>query len=378
MRQLRLDVARRDCVDPHIAWRVLDAERARQTDYAVLRDRVRKASRNDLECMRRRDIHDAARAAFDHARQHRATAVPYAVEIDREAAAPIVVGHCQRIAEHVDAGVVDQHVERAERTFRLAHRVLNRRRLRHVRMHGQRTRTGLRLDLLRRLPRRFDIQLRQYDRRALARERECDRRADAAPGTGDQRNLVGEPLHFFAPARAMRNPLINAFACEAVTAALWPGLYSAEPRPKPFAPALKNGPMLSGVIPPTGTSGTCAAITARHAFTTWQPSCSAGNIFSTSAPFFSARKASFGVATPGAHAMPCAFAALTTSGSLCGITISSPPADLTSVTKPGCSTVPAPTIASAGKVLRIAAMLSNGCGEFNGTSTMRKPASYSA
>ncbi len=33
-------------------------------------------------------------------------------------------------------------------------------------------------------------------------------------------DFAGEPFHFFAPARAIRKPLMNAFACEAVTAAL--------------------------------------------------------------------------------------------------------------------------------------------------------------
>ncbi len=127
VRQLRFDVARRDRVDPHVARRVFDAERARQADHAVLRHRIRKTARNDLERMRRGNIHDAARAAFDHARQHRAATVPHAVEIDREAAPPVVVGHGQRVAEHVDAGVVHQHVERTEACFGLAHRVLNRR-----------------------------------------------------------------------------------------------------------------------------------------------------------------------------------------------------------------------------------------------------------
>ena len=88
-----------------------------------------------------------------------------------------------------------------------------------------------------------------------------------------------------------------------------PRWYSAEPRPKPFAPATRYAAMLSGVIPPTGSNHTSAGSTARHALTIVGGSASAGNILSASAPAASAPNASVGVATPGTHSRPCALAA---------------------------------------------------------------------
>ncbi|KAG1317342.1 hypothetical protein G6F63_015709 [Rhizopus arrhizus] len=132
---------------------------------------------------------------------------------------------------------------------------------------------------------------------------------------------------------------------------------------------------LSGVMPPTGTSAMGGRITARQAFSTTGPSCSAGNIFSTSAPAASAAKASVGVATPGQDAMPSGLAVRITAASLCGMTISSPPASWTRAQSSGFSTVPAPIRQSVGRAARIARMLASGSGEFSGTSIRRKPAS---
>ena len=60
--------------------------------------------------------------------------------------------------------------------------------------------------------------------------------------------------------------------------------------------------MFSGVMPPTGSSGTSAGSTARQAFNAAGPSVSAGNSLSASAPARSAANASLGVATPGTQA----------------------------------------------------------------------------
>ena len=86
--------------------------------------------------------------------------------------------------------------------------------------------------------------------------------------------------------------------------------------------------MLLGVMPPTGKTAIPAGSMARHALReAVGPSVSAGNSLSPSAPARSAANASLGVATPGRQAMsPAALAALITSGSVCGITTSRPPA----------------------------------------------------
>src|SRR5450830_2031237 len=106
--------------------------------------------------------------------------------------------------------------------------------------------------------------------------------------------------------------LMKALAFSPTTAAERPGLYKAEPSPKPEAPASMKTATLLGRIPPTGSKATEAGITARHALTTCGPSCSAGNILSTSAPAASAAKASVTVATPGAQHRPACLAAAIT------------------------------------------------------------------
>ncbi|MNL19449.1 hypothetical protein D3C87_1406490 [compost metagenome] len=57
------------------------------------------------------DVDNAADALLDHLRQYSLAAVPGAIEIDGEATVPVILGHFQRITEHVDAGAVDQHVD---------------------------------------------------------------------------------------------------------------------------------------------------------------------------------------------------------------------------------------------------------------------------
>src|SRR5438128_5231864 len=120
------------------------------------------------------------------------------------------------------------------------------------------------------------------------------------------------------------------------------GRYKFEPVPKPLAPTAQYGAMLSGRIPPTGKTSVSGGSTARHAFNTAGDKCSAGNIFSPSAPAASAANASVGVATPGTQRSPCRFASRMTDTSPCGMTISLPPAAATRATSATSITVPAP------------------------------------
>ena len=131
--------------------------------------------------------------------------------------------------------------------------------------------------------------------------------------------------------------------------------------------------MLCGVMPPTGISGVPFGNTASSAFTTAGEASSAGNNLRPVAPAASAANASVGVITPGRHTRPKRAASATTSALQLGDTISSPPADCTSRTCCGVSTVPAPTSA-CGKRWRSKAMLSSGSGELSGTSSRLKPA----
>ncbi|MNZ71326.1 hypothetical protein D3C78_896860 [compost metagenome] len=111
--QLGFDVARRNRVDAHTLGRIFDAQRAGQAEQAMLGHRVREAARNDVGGMGGRDIDDAADALLDHLRQHRLATVPGTIEVDGKAATPVFLGHFQRIAEYVDPGAVDQHIDPA-------------------------------------------------------------------------------------------------------------------------------------------------------------------------------------------------------------------------------------------------------------------------
>ncbi|EDP61302.1 hypothetical protein BAL199_07098 [alpha proteobacterium BAL199] len=136
--------------------------------------------------------------------------------------------------------------------------------------------------------------------------------------------------------------------------------------------------MLSGAIPPTGSTGTVFGSTARSALRTGGGAASAGNSFSASAPASRAANASVAVANPGIDNKPAALAARITVASPCGITISRPPTAATWSTASDVMTVPAPTSARSPNALASRSMLSNGDGEFNGTSMIAKPAATSA
>src|SRR3984957_15063960 len=84
---------------------------------------VGEASRNDLESVGRGDIHDRSSASLDHSWQKRASAAPDAFEINGHAAIPILIAHCEGVAKHIDASVVDEDVGRPKRgAGRVTHR----------------------------------------------------------------------------------------------------------------------------------------------------------------------------------------------------------------------------------------------------------------
>ena len=103
-------------------------------------------------------------------------------------------------------------------------------------------------------------------------------------------------------------------------------MYNADPRPNPDAPACIYGPIFSGVIPPTGSTGKGFGRIALKAFKTSGGALSAGKSLSASAPRPIAVKASVGVAIPGIVINPPSFAAVITSGFAFGATANLAPA----------------------------------------------------
>src|SRR5687767_895812 len=128
-------------------------------------------------------------------------------------------------------------------------------------------------------------------------------------------------------------------------------------------------------MPPIGRMRVACGRMLRIDFNTAGVSSAAGKSLSASAPFASAANASVGVATPGKHARPACFAARTTSGSPCGMTIIRPPTFTTSATWAGAVTVPAPIRTSSSYFAFSRSMLSSGRGELSGTSRIANPAS---
>ena len=64
--------------------------------------------------MGRGNVDDAAHSLLDHVRQHGLAAIPGTVKINGETAPPIRFGHLQRVAEHIDPGAIDQHIDATE------------------------------------------------------------------------------------------------------------------------------------------------------------------------------------------------------------------------------------------------------------------------
>src|SRR6478736_2443523 len=133
--------------------------------------------------------------------------------------------------------------------------------------------------------------------------------------------------------------------------------------------------MLSGLMPPTGSTIVPGGSTARHALMICGGTASAGKSLIASAPALRAAKASVGVATPGVHIKRSSLARRITATSACGMTIRLPPTSRTPLTLSGSRTVPAPMSTESGISRARISMLLKGSGEFSGTSMMRNPAS---
>jgi hypothetical protein len=128
-----------------------------------------------------------------HRRQRRARGVEGGGEIDGDDRVPLVDRELVDRRDMLDAGVVDQHVDRAEAVDRLAHHLGDRLGLQHVGAV-----VGHRDLVLRRQPRaqRLDLagiaEAVQYDVRAFGSEARRDSEADAGRRSGHQRGFTFE------------------------------------------------------------------------------------------------------------------------------------------------------------------------------------------
>ncbi len=189
---------RADGVDADREGRVVEGERPREADHAVLgRDVVREVGERH-ETRRRADVDDRARAPPDHLAQNRLRAAPDPAQIDVEQRRPLGLGELvgQLTARPDDPGVVDEHVDRAEVCAAAADGRLDLAGVAHVgeRGHDLHAETPAALagdlELLRgaeRIRALLDVRadVRQQQVGARAGEGQGRRPADAARGAGD-------------------------------------------------------------------------------------------------------------------------------------------------------------------------------------------------
>ena len=101
-------------------WRpMVDRLRLGHEDHAALRRAVRDGPGAADQTPARRAVDDRAAPLFDHRRQHRARHQERALEARVHLRVPLVLVAPQRVVGHVDAGVVEQHIDPAERLERL-------------------------------------------------------------------------------------------------------------------------------------------------------------------------------------------------------------------------------------------------------------------
>src|SRR5690606_28827811 len=132
----------------------------------------------------------------------------------------------------------------------------------------------------------------------------------------------------FDPYQA-RIALTNSRALRATKSAAMPDRYSAEPSPRPAAPAASQAGTAETSTPPTASTGTSEGSTACNALSMRGPATSAGNSLSACAPAARAPNASPGVMNPGSDSRPACTVRAMTSGLLFGETIRRPPASRT-------------------------------------------------
>ena len=206
--QRRVGRPRREGVDGDPVRPELDGERLRQPEDPALRGHVRRQLRDRLHVDDRRDVDDPAAAALgDHLPGGGPAAVVVAVQVRRQQAVPVVVGHLQERLHHQARGVVHPDVDPAPGRHRLAGQLVDVRGIAAVALEDDRL--G---------PRRPDLRGRSLGLRRCAlevegdlraRPRERDRRggADALRGAGDHRPLSGQVDHSVRYLISSRRPL---------------------------------------------------------------------------------------------------------------------------------------------------------------------------
>jgi hypothetical protein len=177
------DIAGADDVDGDAGARAFLRQRLGETDIAGLRGRVVRLPHLALLAVDRGDGDDAAELAVAHAGPERMRHVEDAVEVGADDLVPLLARHLVEHGVAGDAGIVDQHVDRAEIGLHLGDAG------RAGVVVGDRPLVGLDAGLGGEFLRRLVIAgIVRRDLVAGILQRDRDRRADAARTAGDQCN----------------------------------------------------------------------------------------------------------------------------------------------------------------------------------------------
>src|SRR5690606_14155513 len=121
---LGVDVAGGDAVDGHALAGVLQRQRLGEADHPGLGGGIVGLADLALLAVDRADVDDAPPAAVAHAVDHLPGHVEHAVHVHPDHVGPLVGGHLVEEAVAGDAGVVDQHIHRPQRSLDLGHGAL--------------------------------------------------------------------------------------------------------------------------------------------------------------------------------------------------------------------------------------------------------------
>ena len=180
----------RDRVDPDVMGGELEGERPGHRHHAALAGAIMDAAHRAAHRRRGEIDHGAGLSGRDQRLGHRDGREAAGLEVDVEHEIPIALAHLQERHPWIDAGIVDQDVGRAE----LAHGFCD-----HRFDLGELGEVGLDQDraaafgtdaLGDRLRRRRVVEPVDRDVRALGRQCQCDRRADALLRARNQGDLA--------------------------------------------------------------------------------------------------------------------------------------------------------------------------------------------
>ena len=189
----RVDEPGSDGVDPHAVRGHLARDRLHQPQHGAFRRRIRRHLRHAQVCGHGGNKQDAARFAREHLRQDGLRQRVRAHQMHVQNAPQVLLRYVEHRLFAVAAGVVDEHVDRAELRFQRADEIFRLRGLRYVENARVRVFSKLRAGLAQHVP------APPGDHHARARGDEAARHRKAKPrsAAGDENQFAGHVKRFF-------------------------------------------------------------------------------------------------------------------------------------------------------------------------------------